>query len=316
MSFTTVSSATTKAIPTFARHETFHPRYGWLKKGFDEASYDREIFLREDASVRLGVGKNMVRSIRYWCHAFQLLEPPKEGKSKARLSQPTEFGNNLLADRGWDPFLEDPASLWWLHWKLLQFRDRATAWYFAFHVFRQVNFSPDDLLGELDEYQKTVFKKQTAISSLKKDISCLIRMYSPTFIDSGVLEDSINSPFSEIGLLDTGTSSKTYSFRVGEKETLPAEIVVAACLEFASSRGSQKTIALSSLAYEAGGPGLAFKLPETAIGDSIEQVSQDFDRIGISDTAGLVQFYFQADNPLDLAKEILQTYYSKHGKIA
>lgn len=316
MSSTTVSSATTKAIPTFARHETFHPRYGWLKKGFDEANRDREIFLREDASVHLGVGKNMVRSIRYWCHAFKLLEPPKEGKSKARLSQPTEFGNNLLADRGWDPFLEDPASLWWLHWKLLQSPCQATAWYFAFHVFRQVNFSPDDLLGELDEYQKTVFRKQTAISSLKKDISCLTRMYSPTFIDSGVLEDSINSPFSEIGLLDTGNSSKTYSFRVGEKETLPAEIVVAACLEFASHRGSQKTIALSSLAYEAGSPGLAFKLPETAIGDAIEQVSRYFDKIGISDTAGLVQFYFQADRPLDLAKNILHTYYSKHGRIA
>ena len=44
----------------FARHETFHPRFGWLKKGFDRASIDSETFLREDAPVRLGVGKNMV----------------------------------------------------------------------------------------------------------------------------------------------------------------------------------------------------------------------------------------------------------------
>ena len=49
----------------FARHETFHPRFGWLKKGFDKADRDSGIFLREDAPVLLGVGKNMVRSIRY-----------------------------------------------------------------------------------------------------------------------------------------------------------------------------------------------------------------------------------------------------------
>jgi len=50
--------------PVFARHETFHPWFGWLKKGFDAATQDPEVFLREDAPVRLGVGKNMVNAIR------------------------------------------------------------------------------------------------------------------------------------------------------------------------------------------------------------------------------------------------------------
>ncbi|HEY9663495.1 MAG TPA: DUF4007 family protein, partial [Allocoleopsis sp.] len=61
-------------MTVFARHETFHPRFGWLKKGFNHASKDPEVFLREDSPIRLGVGKNMVRSIRYWCSAFKLLD--------------------------------------------------------------------------------------------------------------------------------------------------------------------------------------------------------------------------------------------------
>ena len=61
------------ADPVFARHETFHPRYGWLRKGFVAARNDPQIFLRKDAHISLGVGKNMARSIRYWCHAFKLL---------------------------------------------------------------------------------------------------------------------------------------------------------------------------------------------------------------------------------------------------
>jgi hypothetical protein len=51
--------------PIFARHETFHPRFGWLKKGFDLVKKDPNIFQKDDAPVQLGVGKNMVRSIRF-----------------------------------------------------------------------------------------------------------------------------------------------------------------------------------------------------------------------------------------------------------
>ena len=109
------------ASPVFARHETFHPRYGWLKKGFDYVKKDNNVFLRDDASVVLGVGKNMVRSMKYWCAAFKIIqEKPEAPKNISRPFIPTSFGEALLSDRGWDPYLEDPASLWLLHWELLK----------------------------------------------------------------------------------------------------------------------------------------------------------------------------------------------------
>ncbi|QTA89668.1 DUF4007 family protein [Desulfonema magnum] len=58
----------------FARHETFCPRYGWLKKGFDGVR-ESDIFDSPDAIEKLGVGKNMVRAIRFWCVAFKIIEP-------------------------------------------------------------------------------------------------------------------------------------------------------------------------------------------------------------------------------------------------
>ena len=63
-----------QVTPIFARHETFHPRWGWLKKGFEAVSQESTIFLAEDAPVKLGVGKNMVRSLRYWCSAFKIID--------------------------------------------------------------------------------------------------------------------------------------------------------------------------------------------------------------------------------------------------
>ena len=60
-----VTKTKTKIQPIFARHETFHPRFGWLKKGFDKAIENSAIFSEESASTALGVGKNMVNAIRY-----------------------------------------------------------------------------------------------------------------------------------------------------------------------------------------------------------------------------------------------------------
>ena len=104
--------------PVFARHETFHPRFGWLKKGFDKAIENSAIFSEESASTALGVGKNMVKAIIYWSLAYKILQ---EGSRKDNHAiMPTPFGNQLLGNGGWDPYLEDAASLWLLHWNLLK----------------------------------------------------------------------------------------------------------------------------------------------------------------------------------------------------
>src|SRR5688572_21947962 len=96
--------------PIFARHETFHPRYGWLKKGYDAVLRDPLVFVSETATVDLGVGKNMVRAIRFWGRAARVLSGGASGSS-ARLAQcrPSRIGHRLLADDGWDPYCEDPA---------------------------------------------------------------------------------------------------------------------------------------------------------------------------------------------------------------
>ena len=294
--------------PVFARHETFHPRFGWLKKGFDWAKRDSEIFQRDDAPVRLGVGKNMVTSIRYWCSAFKVLEDNPDVTSKARYSIPSDFGNKLLDENGWDEFLEDPASLWLLHWNLLKPTCEAAAWYFTFHVFHQVEFSADDLFEALCKYRDSLGSR-IVDASLKKDITCILRMYVEQGSRTGVSEDSIDCPFTELGIIQTLGNSKRYTFQVGSKANLPAEVVVAACLEFAASKGSQKTISISSLTFDPGSPGLAFKLNESAICDAITQVERWSNHLTLSDSAGLIQFSFTR-NANELAQDILDRYFS------
>jgi hypothetical protein len=282
----------------FARHETFHPRFGWLKKGFDRASSDPGIFLRDDAPVRLGVGKNMVRSIRYWCSAFKLLKD----------DQPTEFGTQLLGQGGWDTYLEDPASLWLLHWKLLEPPNLATAWDFTLNYFRQADFTTEDLFYQLCEYRDREAPR-ISDSSLKKDISCILRMYVVQPGKTQVSEDSLDCPFTELGLIHTAGDSRHYMFRIGQKQNLAPEILVYACLQHhARTASTARTIPIANLLYEIGSPGLVFKLTESAVCEAIETMARRWEKISLSDAAGKLQFSFE-DEPLKLAADILDSYY-------
>jgi Protein of unknown function (DUF4007) len=286
----------------WARHETFHPRFGWLKKGFDWAEKDSGIFQSIDAPVRLGVGKNMVRSIRYWCQTFKVLKE----------DSPAQFGKQLFSNSGWDPFLEDPASLWLLHWNLLKPTCEAAAWYFTFFIFRLAEFTADDLLAELSEWQNTL-GKTVVESSLKKDISCILRMYSFQETKTNFIEDSIDCPFQELSIIQNAGNNKRYAFKTGAKANLPAEIIVATCLEYASLKSqSAKTSAISRLLYDIGSPGMAFKLSESVLCDAIEKVARSTDSLALSDSAGLIQFSFKGD-PKQLADDILDKYYQSRG---
>ena len=57
----------------------------------------------------------MVSSIRHWCTVAGLIktDPFLRGAIIT-----TDLGKAIFAEDGFDPFLEDPATLWLIHWKI------------------------------------------------------------------------------------------------------------------------------------------------------------------------------------------------------
>ena len=106
--------------PQLSGHETFPLRYGWLKKAFDEVGKtendenNRSVFLADDAIARFGVGKNMVASMRHWATATGIIEDAPRPKHIVT----TTLGQLIFGKQGLDPFMEDPATLWLIHWHL------------------------------------------------------------------------------------------------------------------------------------------------------------------------------------------------------
>jgi hypothetical protein len=295
-------------IAAFARHETFHPRYGWMKKGVDAVEEDPQAFVRDDASLVLGVGKNMVRAIRYWCHATKVLQDAPGARRAGSVSTP--FGRQLLGAGGIDPYLENLGSLWLLHWRLLEPPCIATAWHFAFNAFGRPEFTLDEMNAALADYVTREFPTaRLASSSLKKDVSCIARMYAETSTASGISEDSIHCPFVELGLL-RATAPRTFAFVMGAKPGLTHWIIAAAALQFAArSDSNARTISLSRLLHSPGSPGLVFKLTEAALYSALEEAARGDEVLALNDSGGLIQLSF-AERPLDVMLRLVRHHFA------
>lgn len=305
----------TEAVePVFARHETFQPRYGWLKKAVDITAEDSRVFYADDATVRFGVGKNMVRSIRYWGQAFKIvMEHQDLENSRRTVALPTRWGRSLLGDGGWDPFLEHLGSLWLLHWLLLRPPCTAPAWYAAFNEMRGIQFEDAELVAHLVDMVDRNGWDEVSSSSLKRDVDCFVRMYATRKKARDTIEDVLDSPFRELELLHPvpGEKKKIFQFNHGPKSSLPSDIVLFSCLDYVSARDvSARTVSISELAHVAGGPGRAFKLPESALYQALENAAAQFSEIGVAQPGGIKQLSFD-EHPREMSERVLEAHFAK-----
>lgn len=298
---------------SFARHETFHPRYSWFRKAFTHVNENPDIFSRPDAPVEIGVGKNMVRSIRFWGMASRLIiDDPCNARGREARCLPTRRGHALFGDGGWDPYMEDPGTLWLLHWLLLApKKSKLPVWWLAFNEFNAVEFSEADLeaaiwtlLDSVPQWTKPHPK------SLRKDISALLRTYAPADRTGRTrIDDMLDCPLRELHLLSHSPATGRFRFTLGPKPTLPAEVVAYAALDYVALtevRGS--TVTISRLRHGPGAPGRVFKLTEAELIDALRPAVEAEAALGLATPTGAVQLAWRED-PALIATRILDRYY-------
>ena len=260
---------------SFTGHETFPFRYGWLKKGVDAVESDARFFSNERAMVNLGVGKNMVQSIKHWCSVTNLIDGEKAHGNKTDYYL-SDLGRMIISDNGFDAFLEDPATLWLLHWQLATNSAACTSWFWLFNYWHSSEFSKESIYGEMQKWLESNSVKEIGESLLRRDLDCCLRTYVPSRLRSGAIsEETFDCPLVELNLIVEQSDGKTYSFRRGEQKTLPNEILIYALDDFWTkyyTGGS--SIALEKLAYDAGSPGKVFKLDNESLVERLDQIEK------------------------------------------
>ena len=298
-------------LPKFAGHETFALRYGWLKKAVDATLEQQDIFLQDSALVTLGVGKNMVRSIRHWGLATGVLEENTDApNNRGRFVRPSALGDVLFGPHGLDPYLEEIGTLWLIHWQLAGTPDGPTTWFWVFNYLPESEFTKEKLFSELMSLADQAGRKRVADNSLRRDIDCFLRTYIPSKASrTVVLEETLDCPLAELGLIQELESNYVYGFARGEHASLPLPVFAYALLTYwERTAANRNTFSFDEIAYPPGSPGRVFKLTEDALCeylDGMETCTKDAISYGV--TAGLRQLYRRRDCS---ALQVLKTHYA------
>jgi hypothetical protein len=307
-----------RSKPTFGGHEKFVFRHGWLKKGIEATLDDAAIFSHDQALVTLGVGKNMVRSIRHWCLATTLLEPMST-TGRVTEFRPTLLGRALLTDGGWDPYCEDLGTLWLLHWLLVSNHMRALVWHLTFTTYFEGEFTKRQL-SDFITRQLEKLDISTTPAMIEREVDACLRTYLPGMrrAAAGVQhEESLDCPLAELDILRYSADDNIYQFNVGPKPTLPVALFGYALLSFwPSIAQSRQTAAVDECIYRPHSPGQAFKLDENSVVEYLERLEElTQGTFRLQETAGIRQIYASALSPKQIeriAVQLLQQYYRRN----
>ncbi|WP_321393985.1 DUF4007 family protein [Emcibacter sp.] len=276
-----------KYKPQFAGHETFALRYGWLKKAFDEVQKAgdeaRKVFTEDSAIATFGVGRNMVSAIRFWAHACNVIQTIDNETTVS------DTGRLIFDETGFDPYLENPSSLWLLHWHLAS-EPKNTSIHWTFNYFNESAFEKDTLAKSIREAANRFSWKSPNEKTLNSDLLVLLNTYSlDVTAKKGNKEDNLGSPLAELGLLRSSGGNRVH-LGWGVKPSLGMGTFLYSLCDFWQSYSGANTLNFQAILLEPGSPGRVFLMDENDLAVRLMDIEEATSGIvSWSETAGLKQ---------------------------
>lgn len=275
-------------------HEKFALREGWLNKGLIMVNDNPTIFQGKEGPDLLGIGSNMVKSLRYWLKAFGLIE-----ESPSKGAKLTELGKLILEN---DPYFEDVFTIWLLHSNITKNVAEATSWYMFFNCVDAEDLEKEEIetiiIREIRKYAMGITFSEKSVGN---DIDVLLNMYSKTkeMIDP---EDKSNSPLAQLGLVRNvnGRYSKCHPDRrkISEWNIL---------YELSLVLKDRESISIEEVIAGENGLKKIYHLTAVAVNELLD-VLDAYGFIRVNRTAGLDVIYKKREFS---AEEIIEEYYKK-----
>ncbi len=275
-------------------HEKFPLREGWINKALMIILDTPDAFLRKDATDMFGIGSNMVKSLRYWMRAFGLTI--EKGSSGAEL---TDIGKLIVK---YDPYLENPFTLWIMHSCISKNKEEATTWFMYFN-----HCDADDLKKSeietilLREVKKYVSGQNFSEKSLSNDVDVLLNMYSKNK-EKADPEDRSICPFSQLALIKN--MGGKYIKNRPNKKTFSEMIVL---YELVLMSKDSEGISIEKAVHGENGLANIYNLTSVMANDYFDRLDAA-GYIHVDRTAGLDMIYLV--NKME-ATDVLEYYYKK-----
>lgn len=298
----------------FSGHESFPLRYAWLPKAVHAISDNPKVFANEEeAMVELGLGKNMVRALRFWVQATGVAEPDADGL------RVTDFGRALLQDPHGDPFLEDVRTLWLLHWKLsTHVREPLFAWDYMMNRWQEPEIWRSRVIRVFQFEAEAISRKLSRVT-IDQHFDVFLHTYIGTRSRKAELEDSLDCPLVQLGLIEqigervpenSTKSEPIYAFRREEKPEISPELFCYCLNDFWERRHeNEKTIPFKDVVVGYGSPGQILKLPEADIRERLDSIGTDSERVFDFEESAASQTVFRPERPSE--KQMLRVVYDQ-----
>ena len=248
----------------FGGHQSFALRTAWLPKAAQAIHEGDDVFsdpLR--GVVRLGLGKNMVESLRAWVEAYGIAIR-HEGKWAL-----TALGKALLGPGGYDRFLEDEQTLWLLHWNIATLRENPFfAWELLINRWSERFFTTSEVMIAFAREAERALRPLSSVSA-RQHFDVWLHTYLRGRNGRG--EEGIDSPLSSLGLVTRAGDRETaqgrrepvFAFDLDPKLVI-SDALFAYCLHdwWSNAFEFEETVSLSSIAFGHGAPGRVFRMPE------------------------------------------------------
>ncbi len=156
------------------KHGSFYLRSGWGTKIIQAVEADDMIFSpanEQEAVDRIGLGRVMIKALRYWADAAGLTteEKVQGGIAERR----TDLFDLLEAN---DRYFQKPGSLLLLHRNIALNEENATAWYWAFNEFDKQAFTKEEFVDGL-HYFLAVNEMSIKKAAVDKEFNCFKNTY-------------------------------------------------------------------------------------------------------------------------------------------
>lgn len=265
------------------RHESFSIREGWLAKGLKNVSENGNVFSSTEATDLLGIGTNMVKSLKYWMTATTLIN---DNSKKIEL---TEFGELL---NEYDPYLEDIFSWWLIHINLITNTEDSYIYNLFFNKCNGRNFTKREIFEQLN-YNLVKEKIEFNENILQDEVNMIIKTYT---IDEKIdnPENNFICPLSELNLIKK-VERDTFERNKPEYRNLNYLVVYYLMTLKLKDRDS---ISIDELIKEDNSPAKLLNLDKNLINEYLDEMKRN-NLIIINRTAGLNMIYLQKKMSLE-----------------
>ena len=277
----------------FSGHESFACRYGWLPKLYEAVQEDEQLFTSDERAIlALGLGNNMVKAIRFWGQVFGLLQVQRG------LARNTELAKRLLdANTGIDPYLEDPGSLWRLHW-IVTARAGLGAWVTTFLELQDAQITRDRLI-DVVRSRAVAARGSVTRRTATTHVDIFLRTYDWARFDAAIPgEDASGCPFQELHLIETSAvnGQTLVSLKRGPKPLLDVKAFAFALNDYwqGAAPGS-RSLSVRSLLVDRRSPGVIYRLDEGGLLACLEELCEMSGMEMRSDGAGGMDVVGDAD---------------------